>query len=70
MGSKIVIRQQYGGIELRSILANEIDCRLELSAAVYAVTLNSCLRQSLSVTSIKEDIFWLRGKADEVQYSL
>ena len=34
------------------ILANEISCRLYFFAAIYAVTLNSCLRQLLSVTSI------------------
>ena len=33
------------------LLANEINCRLSFFAAVYAVTLNSCLRQLLSVTS-------------------
>ena len=33
------------------ILANELNCRLYFFAAVYAVTLNNCLRQLLSVTS-------------------
>ena len=34
------------------ILTNDINCRLYFFAAVYAVTLNSCLWQLLSVTSI------------------
>ena len=38
----------------KCILANEINCRLYFFAAVYAVTLNSCLRQLLSVTSISD----------------
>ena len=34
------------------ILANENNCHFQLFAAVYAVTLNICLWQILSVTSI------------------
>ena len=39
-----------------TILANEINCRFQLFATVYAVTLNICLWQILSVISIIEMI--------------
>ena len=49
----LVIQAEPVLLWCEAILANEINCRLKLFAAVYAVTLSSCLRQSLSVTSIK-----------------
>lgn len=37
------------------ILANG-NCRIHFIAAVYAVNLSSCLRQSLSLTGIKKEV--------------